>query len=975
VDDLTTLSHLHEPAVLENIRVRYAQKVIYTYSGIVLVAVNPFQKVNLYGQDMIKAYAGKQKGDLEPHLFSVAEDAFRCLVREGRNQSIIVTGESGAGKTVSTKFVMRYFATVESEVATKMSDVEEQVLATNPIMESFGNAKTIRNNNSSRFGKYLEIKFSKQHKIVAASIRTFLLERSRVVFQARDERGYHIFYQLCSGAPLAEREDLGLGDSYETFHYLSQGGSGVVEDVDDAADFKETQGALSKVGMSVAQQWKVFRLLAGLLHLGNIRITEVSKRLQDATISPTDEALIRAARLLAIDAEAFSRWILRRTIKTQSETIVKNRDTAEATASRDAVAKFIYATLFDWLVAAINRSLNHPTGGSKLFIGLLDIYGFEIFKVNSFEQFCINYANEKLQQEFVQHVFKLEQEEYVKEGITWSFIDYLDNQPCIDLIEAKLGVLGLLDEECRLPKGTDESLVNKLYAQLKDHPFFAKPRFSNTGFTIKHYAQEVTYEVAGFLEKNKDSISDEQMAVLLATKEPLYAEIFSEAITTSAAAAVAAASSSSSPQKKDPSAAAGAKAGQKATLGSSFKTSLASLMETLRGTTPNYIRCIKPNEQKAAFVFEPVHVLSQLRACGVLETIRISAAGYPSRTGFAQFAERYRPLAPKTAKLRDDGRQYCQAILEALIHNEDKFRVGKTKIFLRAGQLALLEKMRLEKLNRAATIIQKHARRMIQVKRCKMIRLAVLHAQRRKPLLHPCLSCVCLGGLNPTICLVVFFFFFVSHQRLSRPPPVQEDEEGSCRHGHSEGVAGPRAETVLCRGPREGPGDSAGLACAGGQKGDGADAAVQRGGDNPASFQGSSGARLLQEDAAAGGVHPVLSPPPNRAQAAPGAQDRGQVTDAVQRGLLQAGEQGGGADPAAQRGKGAGEAGAGKGELAPGGGYGTAAARRGAQTLQGRGHRAAAAKGRFGEAARGGSERERGPEEAGDRARGKAAKA
>jgi len=516
----------------------------------------------------------------------------------------------------------------------------------------------------------------------------------------------------------------------------------VVDDIDDAADFKETQIALSKVGMSVTQQWKIFRLLAALLHLGNMEITSVSKRITDAAISPQDQGLVQGCQLLSINADEFNKSVVRRNIRAQSETVVKNRDVEEAKAARDAIAKFIYSKLFDWLVTVTNKSLNHPTGGSKLCIGLLDIYGFEIFKVNSFEQFCINYANEKLQQEFVQHVFKLEQQEYVKEGITWSFIDYQDNQPCIDLLESKMGVYGLLDEECRLPKGTDESFVNKLYAQLKDHPFFAKPRFSNLAFIIKHYAQDVCYDVASFLDKNKDTISEEQMDVILATTEPLYTEIFAD-------------TNAPPPSKKD---AKDGKGGQpntamKATLGFTFRQSLSSLMETLRTTTPNYIRCIKPNEEKAAFVFEPVHVLSQLRACGVLETIKISAAGYPSRTGFAQFGERYRILAPKNSKFVNGGRDYCKAILELVIKDTDKFQVGKTKAFLRAGQLAFLERARNEKLGRSATVIQKHIRRMQAVKRFKQAKRNITIVQKSQSLCH--------------FFLLLFFSFFSNPLSLS----------------------------------------------------------------------------------------------------------------------------------------------------------------------------------------------------------------
>ena len=388
VDDLTTLSYLHEPAVLHNVKTRYARHMIYTFSGIVLVAVNPYQRLNLYGYETVKAYAGMPLGHLEPHLFAVSENAFRCMVHDKRNQSIIVTGESGAGKTVSTKYIMRYFASVESKDAT-MTEVEEQVMATNPVMEAFGNAKTIRNNNSSRFGKYIQIMFNDQNKIVAARIRTFLLERSRVVYQAENERGYHIFYQLLAGCPAAERKELYLAASSQDYRLTNQGGCPTVDDINDAAEFGGTTSALSKMGVSVTEQWKLFRTLAALLHLGNTKITALSRRDDSAAIDDSDESLKHACELLQVDAAAMSKWICMRQIQTRSEVIVTGRTISEANAARDSLIKHIYSHIFDWLVQRINVALM-PKTHEGLFIGLLDIYGFEIFKVNRYGCiFCV----------------------------------------------------------------------------------------------------------------------------------------------------------------------------------------------------------------------------------------------------------------------------------------------------------------------------------------------------------------------------------------------------------------------------------------------------------------------------------------------------------------------------------------------------------------------------------------------------------
>lgn len=469
IEDLTSLSYLNEPAVLHAIKARYGQLNIYTYSGIVLIATNPFDRVEqLYSQDMIQAYAGRRRGELEPHLFAIADEAYRLMKHDKQNQTIVVSGESGAGKTVSAKYIMRYFASVEqanadnasSDHHLQMSETEERILATNPIMEAFGNAKTSRNDNSSRFGKYLEILFDESTSIIGARIRTYLLERSRLVFQPQVERNYHIFYQLVEGLSESEKEELHL-TKVEDYHYLRQGGDYRIKGVDDAAEYQVTVDALKMVGFSQDTQHQLFKILAALLHIGNI---EVKKTRNDASLSSDEPNLKIACDLLGIDASGFSKWITKKQITTRSEKIVSNLSFNQALVARDSVAKFIFSALFDWLVENINTVLCNPQVSDQIssFIGVLDIYGFEHFEKNSFEQFCINYANEKLQQEFNQHVFKLEQEEYVNEQIEWSFIEFNDNQPCIDLIENKLGILSLLDEESRLPAGSDESWTQKL---------------------------------------------------------------------------------------------------------------------------------------------------------------------------------------------------------------------------------------------------------------------------------------------------------------------------------------------------------------------------------------------------------------------------------------------------------------------------------------------------------------------------------
>ncbi|KAF8652757.1 hypothetical protein AX16_004253 [Volvariella volvacea WC 439] len=772
-DDLATLSHLNEPSVLHTIRNRYAQHSIYTYSGIVLIAVNPFQRVTLYGPEIIQAYSGRKRGELEPHLFAIAEDAYTAMRKERMGQTIIVSGESGAGKTESAKFIMRYLASVNpsdsgAKTKTKVSlddssEIERQILATNPILESFGNAKTTRNDNSSRFGKYIQILFDGKQEIVGARIRTYLLERSRIVFQPLTERNYHIFYQLCAGAPSKERKDLGLDTDVSKFHYLKQGGpaSTPINNVDDAEEFRGTQQALSTVGISVEKQWAVFRLLAALLHLGNVKIAAGRT---EAMLDENDPALLLATRFLGINLPEFKKWTVKKQIQTRSEKIVTSLNAAQALVVRDSVAKFVYACMFEWLVAIVNDSLAGENGDAasraEMFIGVLDIYGFEHFQKNSFEQFSINYANEKLQQEFNSHVFKLEQEEYIKEEINWTFIDFSDNQPCIDVIEGKLGVLALLDEESRLPAGTDASFLQKLNAQLNKPEYktvFKKPRFGNTSFTIAHYALDVTYEVDGFLEKNRDTVPDEHMALLNATSNAFLKEVLDSALNGTkpvetpnpASPAVSESGSGGSRRQSvipDPgrqsfvatsstpvSSLKRPGVNKKPTQGSIFKASLITLMDTLSVTNVHYIRCIKPNEAKRPWEFQAPQVLGQLRACGVLETIRISCAGYPSRWTYEEFAERYYMLVPSSQwqpMIQSlDLRKLCSVILEKTIADPDMYQSGLTKIFFRAGMLAALESLRSNRLNAMVTVVQKNMRRHMAVKHYRTLRASTIRIQ------------------------------------------------------------------------------------------------------------------------------------------------------------------------------------------------------------------------------------------------------
>ncbi|XP_043795011.1 unconventional myosin-Va isoform X1 [Apis laboriosa] len=723
-NNLTSLSFLHEPAVLYNLQIRFQRHCIYTYCGIVLVAFNPYNELPIYGNDTIWAYRGQAMGDLEPHIFAVAEEAYTKLEREGHDQSIIVSGESGAGKTVSAKYTMRYFATVGG--STTETQVEKKVLASLPIMEAIGNAKTTRNDNSSRFGKFIEIQFNKYYHITGASMRTYLLEKSRVVFQTHEERNYHIFYQMCAAA--ARLPHLHLGHQNK-FHYLNQGNNPFIDGVDDLVCFDETITALTMLGFSSKQQDDMLRILAAIIHLGNVNIGNSDNQTlnnendtETSYIHPADKHLLTMCELLGTDVNAMRKWLCHRKIVSMREVFLKPMNVEQAIGARDALAKHIYAELFNWIVTGINNSLqsqNKP----QCFIGVLDIYGFETFEVNSFEQFCINYANEKLQQQFNQHVFKLEQEEYFREEIEWTFIDFYDNQPCIDLIETKLGILDLLDEECRMPKGSDNSWAEKLYSKCGKSKHFEKPRFGTSSFLIHHFADRVQYEATGFLEKNRDTVIEEQVDVLRNGDNKLLKKLFSDEDPKLVVPNVRVKVSAQKPVLSTPKQ-------NKKTVGSQFRDSLNMLMSTLNATTPHYVRCIKPNDSKEAFEYNPVRAVQQLRACGVLETIRISAAGFPSQRTYNEFFLRYRCLCKFKDIRRDDLKETSRRILGRYIKDDDKFKFGKTKVLFRAGQVAYLEKLRAERQRDACIMIQKTVRGLICRSRYKKIRRAVLGLQR-----------------------------------------------------------------------------------------------------------------------------------------------------------------------------------------------------------------------------------------------------
>ncbi|XP_058101304.1 myosin-6-like [Magnolia sinica] len=684
VDDMTKLAYLHEPGVLQNLRARYDMNEIYTYTGNILIAVNPFRRLpHLYDSHMMEQYKGASFGELSPHPFAVADAAYRLMMNEGVSQSILVSGESGAGKTESTKMLMRYLAYMGGRAAAEGRSVEQKVLESNPVLEAFGNAKTVRNNNSSRFGKFVEIQFDQRGRISGAAIRTYLLERSRVCQVSDPERNYHCFYMLCS-APREDVERYKLGNT-RTFHYLNQSNCYELDGVDDSKEYLATRTAMDVVGISYEEQEAIFRVVAAILHLGNI---EFSKGKEIDSSEPKDDKswfhLKTASELFMCDAKALEDSLCKRVIVTRDETITKSLDPESAALSRDALAKIVYSRLFDWLVNKINSSIGQDSD-SKFLIGVLDIYGFESFKTNSFEQFCINLTNEKLQQHFNQHVFKMEQEEYTKEEIDWSYIEFIDNQDVLDLIEKKPGgIIALLDEACMFPRSTHETFAQKLYQTFKNHKRLSKPKLSRTDFTICHYAGDVTYQTDLFLDKNKDYVVAEHQSLLCASKCSFVSGLFP-------------------PLTEESS-----KSSKFSSIGSRFKQQLQALLETLSATEPHYIRCVKPNNLLKPAIFENINVLQQLRCGGVMEAIRISCAGYPTRRTFCEFIDRFGILAPDILDGSCDEVAACKRLLEKV--DLKGYQIGKTKVFLRAGQMAELDARRSEVLGRSAAIIQRKVR-------------------------------------------------------------------------------------------------------------------------------------------------------------------------------------------------------------------------------------------------------------------------
>ncbi|KAM8735596.1 myosin IEb [Acanthopagrus schlegelii] len=694
VDDMVLLSKINEDAITDNLKKRYMDDYIFTYIGSVLISVNPFKQLPYFTDREVELYQGAAQYENPPHIYALADNMYRNMMIDSENQCVIISGESGAGKTVAAKYIMSYVSKV-SGGGDKVQHVKDIILQSNPLLEAFGNAKTVRNNNSSRFGKYFEIQFSHGGAPDGGKISNFLLEKTRVVSQNPGERNFHIYYQLLEGASGEQRENLGV-TTPDYYYYLNQSGTYTVEDVNDKKEFSDTMAAMSVVGLSVEDQDSVLQLVAGILHLGNISFREEN----NYAVVESQDFLAFPSFLLGISQDGLCSKLTSRIMDSKwggkTESISVTLNTEQACFSRDALSKALYTRLFDFLVDCINKAMQKDQ--EELNIGVLDIYGFEIFQRNGFEQFCINFVNEKLQQIFIELTLKAEQDEYVLEGIHWTPIEYFNNKVVCDLIESKLnppGLMSILDDVCATMhakgEGADQTLLQKLQGQIGSHEHFSS---WNKGFIIHHYAGKVSYDVSGFCERNRDVLFNDIIELMQSSEFLFIRALFPENLEVE-------------------------KRGRPSTASSKIKKQANSLVQTLMKCTPHYIRCIKPNETKRPRDWEDNRVRHQVEYLGLRENIRVRRAGYAFRRVFNKFLQRYAILTKETwPRWRGEERQGVLHLLNSVHMDQDQFQLGKTKIFIKAPEsLFLLEEMRERKYNGYARVIQKAWRKHIAVRK------------------------------------------------------------------------------------------------------------------------------------------------------------------------------------------------------------------------------------------------------------------
>ncbi|XP_069006967.1 unconventional myosin-VIIa [Embiotoca jacksoni] len=709
VDDMIRLGDLNEAGLLRNLLVRHKEGIIYTYTGSILVAVNPYQLLPLYTTDHVHMYTDRRLGELPPHVFAIADSCFFNMRRNRKNQCCVISGESGAGKTENTKLMLQFLAAVSGQ----HSWIEQQILEANPILEAFGNAKTVRNDNSSRFGKYIDVYFTKSGAIEGARVEQYLLEKSRVCRQEPEERNYHIFYCMLMGMSAEQKKILSLGNAVE-YKFLTMGKCTSCEGRDDVKQYAHFRSALKVLMFTENDSWEISKLLAAMLHLGNVDFeATIVNNLEGSDILESSNFNM-ASQLLEVDPKALEKSLTQQSFMTARESVIKSLTSDQAVDGRDAFVKAMYGKLFIWVVDKINTVIYKPPeeeSDVRQSIGLLDIFGFENFNKNSFEQLCINYANEQLQQFFVKHVFKLEQEEYTRENIVWKRIDYKDNQETLNLLANKpLNMLALIDEESHFPKGTDTTMLQKMNQVHGKGDIYIPPKNNyETKFGIHHFAGVVYYDSKGFLEKNRDALSSDLIQLVNTSTNKILKQMFHDMLSSDSTAIksninpkmIITMSKNSMKQKVDKK--------RVPTLTGQFRQSLDSLMKTLTACKPYFIRCIKPNDFKKPMLFDRDLCLRQLRYSGMMETIRIRKAGYPVRYTFDEFLGRYRVLLktyicdPKT----ESKEKCCESICESVLGGEGDWKMGKTKIFLKDNHDTMLEVERMKELYKKGLLIQK----------------------------------------------------------------------------------------------------------------------------------------------------------------------------------------------------------------------------------------------------------------------------
>ncbi|XP_063624522.1 myosin heavy chain, muscle isoform X27 [Cydia splendana] len=729
-EDMSNLTYLNDASVLYNLKQRYYHKLIYTYSGLFCVAINPYKRFPVYTTRCARLYRGKRRSEVPPHIFAISDGAYVNMLTNHENQSMLITGESGAGKTENTKKVIAYFATVGASQKKdpnqeKKGSLEDQVVQTNPVLEAFGNAKTVRNDNSSRFGKFIRIHFGPSGKLAGADIETYLLEKARVISQQALERSYHIFYQMMSGSVDGLKAKCFLSNDIYDYYNVSQGKI-TIPNMDDGEECQLTDQAFDILGFTQEEKDNVYKITAAVMHMGGMKFKQRGRE-EQAEADGMEEGE-RVAKLLGVDCQDLYKNLLKPRIKVGNEFVTQGRNKDQVTNSVGALCKGVFDRLFKWLVKKCNETLDTKQKRQH-FIGVLDIAGFEIFDFNGFEQLCINFTNEKLQQFFNHHMFVLEQEEYKKEGINWAFIDFgMDLLACIDLIEKPMGILSILEEESMFPKATDQTFVEKLNNNhLGKSPPFLKPKPPKPGcqaahFAIGHYAGNVGYNITGWLEKNKDPLNDTVVDQFKKGVNKLLIEIFADHPGQSGGADAGGGKGGR-----------GKKGGGFATVSSAYKEQLNNLMTTLRSTQPHFVRCIIPNELKQPGLIDSHLVMHQLTCNGVLEGIRICRKGFPNRMVYPDFKLRYKILAPQAVDKESDPKKIAQVILDATGLDVESYRLGHTKVFFRAGVLGQMEEMRDDRLSKIVSWLQAYIRGYLSRKEYKKLqeqRVALQVVQR-----------------------------------------------------------------------------------------------------------------------------------------------------------------------------------------------------------------------------------------------------